>query len=78
MYKIFLGMFLGMVTILAVHFILPRNQYLGGSPSNGDLLGIYNATPTDMVLRDGFGSALLVDSSGRLILSPSSTVAVNP
>jgi len=45
-------------------------------PSNADLPGIYNATTTDLVLMDGYGSALAVDRNGRLITSPSSTSAV--
>ena len=49
-------------------------QFLGATPSNGDFPGIYNATPTDLGLRDGYGSALLTDANGRLIISPSSTV----
>ncbi len=46
---------------------------VGATPSNGDFIGIYNATPTDLGLRDGYGSALATDMNGRLILSPSST-----
>lgn len=48
---------------------------LGAVPSNGGLPGIYNATGTDLVLGDGYGSALAVDRYGRTILSPSSTFA---
>ena len=48
--------------------------FLGATPSNGDFVGIYNATPTDLGLRDGYGSALLTDANGRLVISPSSTV----
>lgn len=50
------------------------NQALGAAvPSNGDFPGIYNSGTVPLVLQDGFGGALAVDSAGRVILSPSST-----
>lgn len=66
MYKFFLGVIAGIGLITIVLSFKP-NQNLGAVASNGDFIGIYNATPTDMALVDGFGSALLVDSHGRLI-----------
>lgn len=66
MYKFFLGVIVGIGLITTVHIFKPQSN-LGAAPSSGNLIGIYNATPTDMVLGDGFGSALLVDSHGRLI-----------
>lgn len=74
--KYLLGV-VGIASAVALSIVItdlsPKN--LGAVPSNGGLPGIYNATGTDLELRDGFGSALAVDENGRVILSPSSTVS---
>ena len=49
-----------------------NEPFLGAYPSNGGLPGIYNATGTDLVLRDGYGSALATDQYGRVLVSTSS------
>lgn len=70
MTKFFLGMLAGI--LLFTGFLLVKRQNLGASASSGDMIGIYNATTTDLVLRDGFGSALAVDQNGRLITTSTS------
>uniref|UniRef100_A0A6H1ZCF0 Putative tail protein n=1 Tax=viral metagenome TaxID=1070528 RepID=A0A6H1ZCF0_9ZZZZ len=52
---------------------LISSPVIGATPASGNLPGIYNATTTDLTLRDGYGSALATDVAGRLILSPSSS-----
>lgn len=66
MLKFFLGVIAG-ISLLTLTTLYQPQGLLGASPSNGGLIGIYNATTTDMVLRDGYGSALAVDINGRLI-----------
>lgn len=66
---------LGVVFVLFIGYWFATPGSLGATPSSNGLPGIYNATPTDLGLRDGYGSALLVDASGRLVISPSSTVS---
>ncbi len=65
----------GAIALLAIIslFLTNKNAIGAGVPSNGGLPGIYNATGTDLVLRNGYGSSLAVDQNGRLIMSPSSS-----
>lgn len=73
--KIIQGIFgtcAALLTLFGVSNLSERT--LGAVSSNSGLPGIYNATTTDLSIVDGYGSALAVDQSGRLILSPSSTV----
>lgn len=67
MEMLFIGVILGILACTLVVAALPTQTGIGAAASNGDFLGIYNATPTDMVLRDGYGSAFLTDSAGRVI-----------
>lgn len=62
------GVLVGLLSLSIVMLFSKDDQGgIGAAPSNGNHIGIYNATPTDMVLRDGYGSALLTDSAGRLV-----------
>lgn len=69
MLKFFLGLILGvgLLACLQVYQSSQTGQFLGATPSRGDFIGIYNATTTDLVLRDGYGSAFAVDQHGRII-----------
>ena len=62
MIKFFLGVAVGFVILTGV---LSFTSKPIGATSSGNFIGIYNATP--ITLRDGYGSALAVDSYGRLI-----------
>lgn len=60
-----LGLLVGAGTMAGVYLLVPQQSRLGAVPSNGDMIGIYNAT--ELQLRDGYGSALAVDEYGRLV-----------
>lgn len=60
------GVIVGIFACTAIILVFPKPRGLGAT-SNGDFPGIYNATPTSTTLRDGYGSALLTDSAGRVI-----------
>lgn len=72
MTKYFIGIVIGIALLTVVQFSLQlfKPHAMGaGVPSNGDMIGIYNTTTTDLVLRNGFGSALAVDKYGRVIIT---------
>lgn len=66
MFKFFAGLILG-VALMTLSLLHTGSDMLGATPSRDGFIGIYNATTTDLVLNDGFGSALAVDMYGRLI-----------
>jgi hypothetical protein len=66
--------FVTLSVLIGVAYLKQETALGAAVPSNGNLPGIYNATGTDLVLQDGYGSALAVDRFGRLILSASSTI----
>lgn len=66
-----IGILLLASVLIPMRRVEPLSRSLGGSPYNGHI-GIYNATPTDNGLRDGYGSALLTDSAGRVIVTSTS------
>lgn len=68
MYKVYLGAILGILLTSGL-IAWSRIPQLGATPSNGNFLGIYNATPTDLGLRDGEGSAFLTDNAGRVVVT---------
>lgn len=66
MNKFLLGVISGVALLTGVLFF-QKEDGLGATPSRGDLIGIYNATTTDLIINDGFGSAIAVDVHGRAI-----------
>lgn len=71
MKNILIGLIIGAGLVLGFQYV-NKPALMGAIPSAGDFIGIYNATTTDLVLRDGYGSALAVDQNGRLITTSTS------
>uniref|UniRef100_A0A6H1ZBZ1 Uncharacterized protein n=1 Tax=viral metagenome TaxID=1070528 RepID=A0A6H1ZBZ1_9ZZZZ len=67
-----IGLIAGIALMSVFQFFNTKNspEMLGAVPSNGGLIGIYNAS--DLTLRDGYGSALATDQHGRLITTSTS------
>ena len=71
MTRFLIGVSVGVILLFGLQTLFTPTHSLGQTASSGDLPGIYNATVTDLVLRDGYGSALATDKYGQVI-------AVNP
>ena len=69
-----LGVVAGILIVVVVSFAIAPDKVMGAFSKYG-LPGIYN--DTEFELGDGQGSALTVDSNGRLVLSSSSTISVS-
>ncbi len=66
---IYIGISIGVIATAGVLRLTGNELVLGAVPSNSGFIGIYNATTTDLSLRDGYGSALATDQHGRLVTS---------
>lgn len=64
-----LGTIAGMGLLALVQVTQTNESQLGATPSQFGLIGVFNVTSTDLVLRDGDGSALAVDQNGQVITS---------
>lgn len=75
---IVVGSLLVGVSLLGASKAIEANNsgFIGATPSSYDFPGVYNVTSTDLVLRDGQGSALAVDVNGKLKVSPLSSMSM--